>query len=75
MTTEKVKLVHKDRVNLLLNLLQEYPEDVQCVFDLTFVALVVAESQGIEVDSLYAAFSRQYPLARRFVDNLTPESI
>jgi len=67
--TETIKLAHKDRVVKLLDLLKDYPDDTQCVFDLTFVALVVAELHGIEVDSVYSAFSQQYPLAKKFVQN------
>jgi len=68
--TEVVKLVHKERVSSLIDLLDGYPEDAQAVFDLTFVALVVAELQGVEMDSVYATLSQQYPLAIKFAGGI-----
>lgn len=71
--TATVKLVDVGRVEELLNLLEGYPEDPQTVFDLTFTALVVAELQGVDAADLHAAFAQQYPLARKFVDKVSPE--
>lgn len=71
--TETIKPVDRERIAEVFDRLEGFPEDVQTVFDLTFVALVCAEIHGLELSSFYEIISRQQPLAKKFTEKLIEE--
>lgn len=70
MITEEVKLVNLDGVEVVLDLLEELPNDTQTAIDILFVALVACEAVGIEGESVYEIIPQQYKQAKKLVDSM-----
>jgi hypothetical protein len=67
--TATVKLIDRESVEEILELLQEVDDNPQTAQNLLFVTCLVAQGQGIKYESFIQLVSESWPIAGGFVDN------
>ena len=66
MNTETVSLFDKEGIEDIIDRLEGTPENPQTAVNLLFVALLVAENEGVETDDLYEIFPKIRNKASKF---------
>lgn len=72
--TVEVKLYDVERVYKLTELLDNYPSDTQSVLDLTMLALILAEINGVDMEDILSAITKQYKIARKVAHQVVNSS-